>query len=159
MQYRRKGCAVVQGAKLGGGAPKSTLTQSFNGFAITSVICSSSHLEFWSRLLSVIDKVSKSLQSEEISTTTAAGMLRLLNMAIQSMWNTGIDEITARDTDNVKKMDVLNQFPEKRNRRVRRLPSEQRRERDVWGQSRLPSEQANNEGVCLSPQQKFGNDC
>ena len=91
----------------------------------------------------MIDKVSKSPQSEDISTCTAARMLRGLNVAIQSMRNTGMDEITARDTDNAPKMDIVNQFPKKRNRRVRSLPSEQ----------------ANDEGVGLSSQQKFGNDC
>ena len=79
----------------------------------------------------MIVKVSKSLQSKDISTSTATRMLGGLNVAIQSMRNAGIDKITARATDNAQKMDVLDQFPEKRKIRVRRLPSEQRRERYV----------------------------
>ena len=37
--------------------------------------------------------------------------------------------VTARDADNAQKMDVFNQFPEKRKRRVRRLPSINREEK------------------------------
>ena len=50
----------------------------------------------------MIDKVSKSLQSKDISTSTAAKMLVGLKVAIQSMRNAGIDEIYARATNNAQ---------------------------------------------------------
>ena len=38
----------------------------------------------------------------------------------QSMQNAGIDEVTARATDNAEKMDIPNQLPKKRKKRVSR---------------------------------------
>ena len=36
------------------------------------------------------------------------------------MQNAGIDEVTARATDNAEKMDIPNQLPKKRNKRASR---------------------------------------
>jgi len=55
-------------------------------------------------------------------------------VAIQSKRNATINEITARATDNAEKMDITNQLPEKRKKRVRRL-----------------SEQAKDEGIDITP--------
>src|SRR6218665_2368750 len=90
----------------------------------------------------MIDKVSKSLQSKDISTSTAAKMLVGLKVTIQSMRNAGIDEIYARATNNAQKMDIPDQFPETRKKRVKRLPYEQARD----------------EAIYLTPQQKFDNE-
>ena len=59
------------------------------------------------------------------------------------MRNVGIDEITARDAYNAQKMDIPDQLPVKRKKRV----------------MRLPSEQAKDEGIDPTPQEKFGNEC
>jgi len=39
---------------------------------------------------------------------------------IQSMQNTGIDEVTARATNNAEKMDIPDQSPKKRKKRASR---------------------------------------
>ena len=55
----------------------------------------------------------------------------------------GIDELTGKATDNAQAMDISDQFPEKRKKRV----------------NGLPSEQAKDEGIVPTPQQKFGHEC
>jgi|SRR6218665_1781330 len=78
-------------------------------------------LEFWQRFLSMIDKASQSLQSKDTSTSTAAArMLGGLKVTIQSMQNAGVDEVTARATDNAEQMDINDQLSEKRKKRVSR---------------------------------------
>jgi len=82
-------------------------------------------LEFWQRLLSMIDKVSKSLQSKDIigliyPLAQQLGSLEVKSDHIQSMQNAGIDEATARAPDNAEKRDIPNQLPKKRKKRVSR---------------------------------------
>jgi len=45
-------------------------------------------------------------------------------VTIQSMQYAGIDELTGKATDNAQAMDISDQFPEKRKKRVNGLPSE-----------------------------------
>ena len=69
-------------------------------------------------------------------------MLGGLNVAIQSMRNAGIDEITARATDSAQRMDVLDHF--------------QKREWYVWGDYHLNKHTMKE--LILHPSKKFGND-
>ena len=70
----------------------------------------------------MIDKVSKSLQSKD-TLSTIAQLLGCLDVkkwpySLQSMQNAGIDEVTARATNNAEKMDIPDQLPKKRKKRV-----------------------------------------
>ena len=126
------------------GGAKIVLFNKISTVSYYSFLCM---LEFWQRLLSMIDKVSKSLQSKDISTSTAARMfggwkvtiyrvckmlqlMKSLQQGLQTMlkrWIFGIPD----------------QLPEKRKKYVRRIPSKQARD----------------EGIDLTPQQKFSNEC
>ena len=80
-------------------------------------------LEFWQRLLSMIDKVSKSLQSKDIFSIAQlqdAWMLKSDHYTEQAMQNAGIDEITARATINAEEMDIPDQLPQKRRKSASR---------------------------------------
>ena len=50
----------------------------------------------------------------------AQQLWRLKSDHIQSMQNAGIDEVTARATDNAEKKDIPNQLPKKRKKRASR---------------------------------------
>src|SRR6218665_2243242 len=101
-----------------GGGAKIVLIKKSIPLVNYSFLCM---LEFWQRLLSMIDKVSKSLQSKDMS--TIAQLLECLDVKsdhIQSMQNSGIDEVTARATNNAEKMDIPDQLPKKRKKRASR---------------------------------------
>lgn len=81
-------------------------------------------LQFWSRILTLIDRVSKALQKKNVSVLEASQMVKGLVAAIQNMRDTGSSSIFMDAKEQAESISLKQQFSNKRKRKVKRLPSE-----------------------------------
>jgi hypothetical protein len=82
-------------------------------------------LQMWKRVLQLIDRVNRSLQTKHISVLTAAQMLNGLVTSVQELRNTGTTELFSEAKSVANILCISAVFPSKRRRKVKRMPGEE----------------------------------
>ena len=78
----------------------------------------------WSRILTLIDRINKSLQAKHLSLLDASKMVKGLAETINNLRDSETKDVISNATDVAKKLDVKPVFSAKRKRKVKRMADE-----------------------------------
>lgn len=81
-------------------------------------------LQLWSKILTLIDRVSQSLQRKNLSVLDASKMIKGLLVAIQNLRDNGSIDIYGSAKEQAEALGMKQQYNSHRKRKVKRLPSE-----------------------------------
>ena len=82
-------------------------------------------LQMWNRVLQLIDRVNRSLQTKHISVLTAAQMLSGLVESVQELRNAGTTELFSEAKSVATVLKIKAMFARKRKRKVKRMAAEE----------------------------------